>query len=114
MYHIIPKAELPHNGNAYLFQGKEHSDVPITFFWLATLPGGGPGLHRHPYQEVFVLQHGQVTFTVGNEQIEVHAETTVIVLANTPHKFINSGNEPIQMVSIHASKELIQEILEEN
>ena len=33
-------------------------------------PGGGPRLHRHPYEEVFVVQEGSVTFTAGDDVIE--------------------------------------------
>jgi len=28
-------------------------------------PDGGPRLHRHPYEEVFVVQEGTATFTAG-------------------------------------------------
>jgi hypothetical protein len=28
-------------------------------------PGGGPKLHKHPYEEVFVVQEGSATFTAG-------------------------------------------------
>ena len=28
-------------------------------------PGGGPNLHTHPYEEVFVVQEGHATFTAS-------------------------------------------------
>src|SRR5215207_3600986 len=34
-------------------------------------PGGGPKLHRHPYEEVFIVQEGTATFTAGDETVEV-------------------------------------------
>jgi mannose-6-phosphate isomerase-like protein (cupin superfamily) len=113
MHTLIPKEALWLNGKAYRFQGKEYGDVPFSFFWLNTAPGGGPALHVHPYEEVFIMQHGQATFTVGRQEIEVQGGNVVIVPANTPHKYKNSGQEALEMVSIHASKEVIQTMLEE-
>jgi mannose-6-phosphate isomerase-like protein (cupin superfamily) len=34
-------------------------------------PVGGPRLHKHPYEGVFVVQEGNATFTAGEETIEV-------------------------------------------
>lgn len=112
-YNIISKEELKRSETIYLFQGEEHGDVPISFFWLSTLPGRGPSLHVHPYQEVFILQQGQATFTVCDALLEVHGGEIVIVPTNTPHKFKNSGEEPLQMISIHVSKRVIQKMLED-
>ena len=30
-------------------------------------PGSGPELHRHPYEEVFLILEGEATFTLGGE-----------------------------------------------
>ena len=112
MSYIIPKENIRRE-NTYLFQGGEYGGVPIAFFWLSTAPGRGVSLHKHPYEETFVLQKGQATFTVGDETLEVHGEVIIIVPSNTPHKFINSGEEPLQMLAIHANKEVITEWLED-
>ncbi len=112
MRNIIPKEKIQINETAYRFQGGEHGDIPISFFWLFTLPGRGPDLHVHPYEEVFVMQQGQATFTIGNETLEVKGGEIVVAPANTPHKFKNSGEKPLQMVSIHPSKQVIQRFLE--
>ncbi|HLZ63712.1 MAG TPA: cupin domain-containing protein [Ktedonosporobacter sp.] len=112
-YTIIPKESIQINETAYRFQGGEYGDIPASFFWVFTLPGRGPGLHIHPYEEVFILQQGRATFTIGDATQEVSGGHIVIAPANTPHKFKNSGEEPLQMLSIHPSKEVIQEWLEE-
>ena len=36
-------------------------------------PGSGPELHRHPYEEVFLILEGEATFTLGEETIIAHA-----------------------------------------
>ena len=113
MHYIIPKEKIQINETAYRFQGSEYGDIPISFFWVFTLPGRGPGLHIHPYEEVFVLQQGQATFTIGDATLEVRGGEIVVVPANTPHKFKNSGEEPLQMLSMHPSKQVIQEWLED-
>jgi mannose-6-phosphate isomerase-like protein (cupin superfamily) len=112
MYKVIPRETIQINETAYRFQGGEHGDIPISFFWLFTLPGRGPGLHVHPYAETFIMQQGQATFTIGDETLEVEGGEIVIALANTPHQFKNSGEKPLQMVSIHPSKQVIQTFLE--
>jgi mannose-6-phosphate isomerase-like protein (cupin superfamily) len=112
MNYIISREELQRNGNASLFQGEEHGDVPISFFLVATVPGRGPSLHSHPYEEVFVVQQGQATFTVGDSILEVRGGETVVAPANTPHKFKNSGDGPLQMINIHPSKQVITRWLE--
>lgn len=112
MSYIIPKAEIKHE-KTYLFQGGQYNDVPLSFFWLSTPPGLGVSLHLHPYIETFVLQKGRVTFTIGDDTLPVDGEMIVVVPANTPHKFINSGEEPLQMLAIHANKEVVTYWLED-
>jgi mannose-6-phosphate isomerase-like protein (cupin superfamily) len=106
---IIPREQL-RNGN--LFQGGEHGDIPISFFWVQVKPGGGPRLHKHPYEEIFVIQDGHATFTVGENTLEVEGGHIVIGPAGVPHKFTNSGEGLLRMVNIHPGKEVIQEWLE--
>jgi mannose-6-phosphate isomerase-like protein (cupin superfamily) len=113
MIDIIAKETIHLRETTYLFQGEEHGEVPVSFFWLHTLPGRGPVLHLHPYKEIFVMQQGQATFTIGDETLEVHGGQIVVAPANTPHKFRNSGAEPLLMISIHLNKCVIQQKLEE-
>jgi quercetin dioxygenase-like cupin family protein len=65
MTHIIDKNQLPHGGTAHRFEGHLYDDANVSFFLTDAPPGTGPGLHKHPYEEVFVVQEGEVTFTVG-------------------------------------------------
>nr|BBH86890.1 hypothetical protein KTC_16410 [Thermosporothrix sp. COM3] len=105
--------DLPKNGSSYLFLGSEHGNAPVSFFLSYTLPGHGPGLHMHPYAETFIVQKGQVTFYLEDQAIEVEGGTILVVPPNTPHRFINSGDEPLQQISIHPVSEMITHWLEE-
>ena len=106
---LLSSEELQRNGNARLFQGGEHGGVPISFFLVAT----GPGLDSHPYAEVFVVQQGQATFTVGDAILEVRGGEIMIAPVETPHKLKNSGDGLLQMINIHSSKQVITRWLEE-
>ncbi len=97
MTEIIPREQLQGN----LFQGGEHGGIPISFFLAHSSPGGGPSLHKHPYEEIFVVQKGQATFTIGDTTHFLRGGQIVIAPANTPHKFKNTGEEPLQMITIH-------------
>src|SRR5690349_10818140 len=105
MAYIIPKEQIQINETTFRFQGTEYGDIPASFFWVFTKPGRGPDLHVHPYSEVFIMHHGEATFTVGDETHVVHAGEIIIAPPNTPHKFVNTGDEPLQILSIHPNKE---------
>ncbi len=109
---VISREQL-RQGNSYLFQGGEHGDMPISFFWVQAAPGKGPQLHKHPYEEIFVVLEGHATFTVGDNTIEVDGGHVVIRPADVPHKFINSGEDTLRQITIHPSKEVITEWLED-
>jgi mannose-6-phosphate isomerase-like protein (cupin superfamily) len=113
MNNIITREQLTRNGNAYLFQGEEYGGVPISFFLVYSAPGRGVSLHMHPYEEIFVVEKGQVALTIGDTTQEVHGGEIVVAPANTPHKFKNTGEEPLHMINIHPGKQVITQWLEE-
>ncbi|GHO84404.1 cupin domain-containing protein [Dictyobacter formicarum] len=112
-YTLLHKDELSHYGDPNEFQGYQHGDTHVSFIWVELPPGHGPRLHKHPYEEVFIVQEGQVTFTVGSNTLEVNAGSIVIVPAGEPHKFINSGKGLLRQIDIHASPQFITEWLED-
>ena len=92
-------------------QGYNH-DAAVSIIVVDAPPGSGPRLHRHPYEEVFVIQEGTATFTAGDETIEASAGQVVVVPGGVPHKFVNSGEGRLRQVDIHASGRFITEWLE--
>lgn len=106
MAYIIDTETLPGNATSRQFEGYLHHAANVSFFLSSTPPGRGPGLHTHPYEEVFVVQAGTLTFTVGDEVVEVSAERIVVVPPGTPHGFINTGDEVAHHVDIHASGQM--------
>jgi mannose-6-phosphate isomerase-like protein (cupin superfamily) len=84
----------------------------ISFIVVNAPPGGGPRLHRHPYEEVFVVLEGTATFTAGDETVEVKGGQVVVVPAGVAHKFVNSGSGRLRQVDIHADGRFATEWLE--
>jgi gentisate 1,2-dioxygenase len=62
------------------------------------MPGQGPPLPKHPYVEVAFSLEGRATFTVGDEQREVKAGGIVVIPADTPHRFGNSGDTTLRQI----------------
>jgi len=110
---ILDKNELPHSETAHRFEGHLNGGPDVSFFLIDSGRGGGPGLHTHPYAEVFVIQDGEVVFTAGDETIEAKAGQIVIVPAGVPHKYVNSGAGGARHIDIHTSGRMITDWLEE-
>jgi mannose-6-phosphate isomerase-like protein (cupin superfamily) len=112
-YMILDRDDLPRDGNTYEFEGFQHQDTEVSFIWVDMPPGGSVRLHKHPYKEIFIIQEGVSTFTVGSETLEARAGQVIIVPAETPHKFMNLSDMRLKQVDIHLNKEFITDWLEE-
>jgi mannose-6-phosphate isomerase-like protein (cupin superfamily) len=110
---VVAKDELPHSGSAHRFEGYLYDGAEVSFFISETPPGKGPSLHTHPYAEVFVVQEGELTFTVGEDTVEASGGQIVVTPEGAPHKFTNSGTGQARHVNIHTSPRLDTEWLEE-
>jgi mannose-6-phosphate isomerase-like protein (cupin superfamily) len=66
-------------------------------------------LHRHPDAEIFIVQEGHATFTVGDEAIDASGGKMLIVLASVPHKFINTGIGSLPQIDIRMSDHFVTE-----
>jgi len=107
MTQIISREELPFDEYTWEFQGYHYGDTKVSFIIVEAQPGEGPKLHSHPYEEIFIVQEGRATYTVGAETIEAAAGQIVIAPADVPHKFVNSGTGILRQVDIHASPRFI-------
>ena len=108
----IHNTELPGDSASRTFLGRDHGEVPVSFFIQASPPGHGPGPHRHPYAEVFVLHEGSGTFLAGEETIEASGGSVVVVPAGEIHGFTASPGGPLRMTCIHTNDRMITEWVE--
>ena len=105
----IQNSELPGNEVSRTFLGRDHGGVPVSFFVQASPPGHGPGPHRHPYAEVFVLHEGSGSFLAGDETIQASGGSVVVVPAGEIHGFTASSGGTLRMTCIHTNAEMITE-----
>ncbi len=103
--------QLPFKGMSYEFHG-EKQGAPISAYIVNAKPGQGPPLHTHPYVEVIFMLEGRATVTIGDQVREAKAGDIAVVPANTPHRFVNSGDTVLRQIDIHASPKFIQTNLE--
>jgi mannose-6-phosphate isomerase-like protein (cupin superfamily) len=103
--------QLPFVGMSHEFIGETQGALFSAYIVKAN-PGQGPPLHKHPYVEVAFTLEGCATITVGDEQRDVKAGGIVVIPANTPHRFVNSGDTVLRQIDVHASPKFIQTNLE--
>jgi mannose-6-phosphate isomerase-like protein (cupin superfamily) len=92
-------------------RGVEHG-ASISLILDCSAPGEGPRLHRHPYDETWVVVEGNLTFQAGDEQLDAAPGDIVLIPPGIPHKFINSGRTRANLVCIHANPTFDTEWLE--
>jgi len=110
---LLNREDLPYDGNTYEFQGIQYPDTNVSFIWVDMPPGGTIRLHKHPYEEIFIIQEGQATFTVGPATLEARAGQIIIVPADVPHKFMNLSDKQLRQIDIHVSKRFVTHWLED-
>jgi mannose-6-phosphate isomerase-like protein (cupin superfamily) len=92
-------------------KGADHG-ATISLILDHSEPGQGPRLHRHTYDETWVVIEGKVTFEVDGSEEQAGPDDIVIVPAGAAHKFTNDGPGRSHLVCIHASPTMITEWLE--
>ena len=63
-------------------------------------PGGGPGPHRHDFEELFLVQSGAVEFTFRGRTQPARAGDVVNIPANAPHRFQNPGSDTAHLLCL--------------
>jgi len=63
-------------------------------------PGGGPGPHRHDFEETFILLDGEIEVTFRGKTSIVRAGDTANIPSNAPHQFHNASSKPARLICI--------------
>src|SRR5438093_7432795 len=109
---VLAEADLPLSRIARELVGTDRG-VGVCLLFVDAPPGDGPSLHKHPYEEIFLMQEGEATVVAGGTERVVRAGEVVIVPAEMPHKFVNSGEGPLRQIDIHVSPRFVTDWLEE-
>src|SRR2546423_2569451 len=104
---FINLEQLPFAGMSHEFVG-EIQGAPFSAYIVNAKPGQGPPLHKHPYVEVAFTLEGSATITVGDEERVVKTGGVVVIPADTPHRFVNSGDTLLRQIDVHASPKFVQ------
>ncbi|HKS30944.1 MAG TPA: cupin domain-containing protein [Chthoniobacterales bacterium] len=99
--------QLPFVGMSHEFISERHG-APFSAYIVTAKPGQGPPLHKHPYVEVAFVIEGSARITVGDKEREVQAGGIAVIPADTPHRFVNSGDNLLRQIDVHASPNFIQ------
>jgi mannose-6-phosphate isomerase-like protein (cupin superfamily) len=108
---VLKQDQLPLSNTARELVGADHGGVGVCVIFVDALPGRGPRLHKHPYEEVFIVLEGEVTFVAGGEEIQAGPGEVVIVPPELPHAFTNSGAGQLRQIDIHVSPTFVTEWL---
>jgi mannose-6-phosphate isomerase-like protein (cupin superfamily) len=108
---VLRQDELPLSNIARELVGADH-DVDVCIIFVDAPPGRGPSLHKHPYEEIFIVLEGEATFRSGDGEFGVRAGDIVIVPAQTPHAFTNPAEGQLRQIDIHVNPTFETEWLE--
>ena len=96
------------NGESATFHGFEYG-ANVSFFVVNFSQGKGPGKHRHPYEETFIILDGQIEAIVDGKTQIIGNDTIIIIPADTWHEFKNRSEKTAHMVNIHPVPKMITE-----
>jgi mannose-6-phosphate isomerase-like protein (cupin superfamily) len=109
---VISQESLPWSRIARELVGDDHG-AGVCLIFVDARPGDGPGLHKHPYEEVFITQEGSCRLYVGDDEFDAVAGDIAIVPADVPHRFVATGDGPLRQIDIHVSPHFVTEWLNE-
>jgi quercetin dioxygenase-like cupin family protein len=108
----LPLEQFRVSETALRFEGADHGST-VSFFVTDHPPEASVPLHRHPYEETFIVREGRAAFSVDGETIEVNAGEAIVVPPGAAHGFVSTGEENLRLVSIHPRDRVEQEWLKD-
>ena len=94
-------AQVGMGGNTYtiLLTGEDTAGH-YTLIDMQVPPGGGPPLHRHDFEEMFIVLDGEVELTFRGQHATARAGETANVPAGAPHAFRNAADRPARLLCV--------------
>ena len=74
------------------------TDGRFCLFDMQIPPNGGPGPHRHDFEETFVVLDGEIEATFRGRKQSIKAGETINIPSNAPHQFHNRSSAPVRLL----------------
>ena len=99
---VVPPGEGHRLGNVEFLA--RTADTPrFTFAIIEIAPGRVLEEHVHDGEDdAFYIVEGEMTFTLGDEEVAAPPGRFVLVPPDVSHGFRNDGDVPVRMLNIHA------------
>ncbi|RYG35127.1 cupin domain-containing protein [bacterium] len=78
----------------------EESGTNFETRYFEVAPGGYTSFERHGHEHVVIVQRGTGRVRLHDEWSDIAQGDTVHVAPNTPHQFVNAGDEPFGIVCV--------------
>ena len=110
-----PQVEDPAGRQRYAFErSTDDRGAEILYVDVWVDPGGAVPAHSHPrHEERFEVLEGEMTFTVGRQEVRAGAGDSAVVPAGMRHAFRNSGSATAHMRVAVEPPMRLQEFLED-
>jgi len=96
----------------HLLEGQHFGLGHLTLVLGESPPGQVAPLHRHDYEEIFIVHAGHGTYTVGDVTVEAGPGEVIIVPTGVPHRFANYAEETLYHTAVHATATFVLEVLD--
>ena len=93
--------EIADGGVSFLQVGTNLNSKAIQFMRECYQPGAGTGKHQitHEGEECGLILSGRLQVTVNAQTATLRAGDAYYFNSNQPHSFLNSGNQPCELIS---------------
>ncbi len=94
----LPEVEMRPGIRGQFLASKDQGARGVCLLVNSVEPGAAAPLHKHTVEETMLVLEGTVWVRLGEEHYTVGPDHTVIIPANTPHAWGNSGSSVAKLL----------------
>lgn len=99
----------PHVVPGGVLEGFAHGLIGLTLVRVSVAPGATAAVHRHPYDQIVLVEAGEGVAHVGSDDRPITGGDAVTLPARTAHAFSNTGADDLHLLEIHADGRVLVE-----
>lgn len=92
-------------------EGFSRGLIGLTLVRVTLGPGATRAAHRHPYDEVVLVEAGTGVAHSADDELALTAGDALTLPARTTHAFANTGAGELRLLEIHADGRVIEELV---